>query len=304
MSKFNMFVESGDSFIPTKVDGTHKTMPSGAYTASYDPDWDKIEFHKLKVTSDDIIDLPSKEYEYVLGQMKHFLKPETKEAYKREGFVYKRSVLLHGKPGTGKTVIVNRIVREALKNDAIVLFNPYPEYMSKFYEALEQTAPDKLTLVIFEEFDGLANDSEEELLSILDGEVQKSNVIYLATTNYLDSVPMRMQRPGRFSSVVEVGFPDVTARTVYLKNKRVDERLLSKWVDTTAGFSIDEIKETVLAVKCLGESLDTVVGRIKDLKERGLESESRMAEDMAAQKQAAMQVNAILRSNKSPSRRR
>ena len=205
--------------------------------------------------------------------MLNFLKPSTKEKYIKEGFIYKRSMLLHGKPGTGKTVIVNRVTRDALKNDAIVLFNPYPGHLAQFFKALENTAPDKLTLVIFEEFDDLATPdsrTEKDLLSILDGEVQKNNIIYMATTNYIERIPLRMQRPGRFSSIVEVGFPSAEARGVYLKTKNVPSELFSKWVETTEGFSIDELKETVLAVKCLDESLETVVSRLQDLKARGL----------------------------------
>lgn len=294
MSKYNLFVETNDKFIPFKVEGTHKELPSGSYNPRINNDTGHVEFHKIKLTSDDIIDLPSKEYDYVLSQMRHFLKPSTKEAYIQEGFVYKRSVLLHGKPGTGKTCIVNRVVKEALKNNAIVLFNPDPSAIESFYEALDQTAPDKLTLVIFEEFDGYAREYEQELLSVLDGEVQKNNVIYLATTNYLDQVPMRMQRPGRFSSVVEVHFPNTEARAAYLNNKHVNKQDLSNWVNITDGFSIDEIKETVLAVKCLGEPLDIVVSRIKDLKARGLESESRINDELVLMKEAQRNMKLLL----------
>lgn len=277
MSKYNKFVETGDKFIPYKIDGTHGTLPTGAYRPEINQDTGQVEFHKINLTCDNIIDLPSKEYEYVVNQMKHFLKPETKDTFTKEGFVYKRSVLLHGKPGTGKTVIVNRVVKEALANDAIVLFNPDPRELEYHYEALNSTNPDKLTVVIFEELDNLVANKNHEiaLLSILDGEVQKNNVIYLATTNYIDNISLRIQRPGRFSSIVEVDFPTAEARVAYLKAKRVDSDKLEVWVGKTQGFSIDELKETVLAVKCLGESLDIVVNRITSLKEKGLESESR-----------------------------
>lgn len=176
---------------------------------------------------------------------------------------------------TGKTVIVSRVVKEALKNNAVVLFNPNPGELQQIYEALEHTAPNKLTLVIFEEIDEIVVNASRAstFLSVLDGEIQKNNIIYLATTNYIDKVPLRFQRPGRFSSIVEVGFPSSQAREVYLTTKKVDPYALKTWVEKTEGFSIDELKETVLAVKCLDETLDTVVGRVKELKERGMESE-------------------------------
>lgn len=276
MGKYNTFIETGDSFVAYKVDGTYPELPSGAYAPDYDHDRDQVIFNKLKLNSDNIIDLPSKEYTFVTEQMRHFLKPETKQRYLENGFLYKRSVMLHGKPGTGKTVIVNRVTQEALSKGAVVLFNPEPTHMHLFFEALEATAPDKLTLVILEEFEDLLQNTNREkaLLSLLDGEIQKNNIIYLATTNYLDQVPVRMQRPGRFSSIIEVGFPSAEARGVYLKAKRVDLSSVSRWVEITDGFSIDELKETVLATTCLDEKLETVVDRLKELKSRGLEAES------------------------------
>lgn len=303
MSKYNLFIESGETFFPYKVDSTPTELPSGAYAPEQDPETGKVWFKKLKLNCDSIIDLPSTEYEYVTKQITNFLKPETKAKFQSEGFIYKRSVLLHGKPGTGKTILVNKVTQDALKNGAVVLFNPNPESLSAFYEALEATAPNKLTLVIFEEFDDLVAEgsrTEKVLLSILDGEIQKNNIIYLATTNHLDKVPLRMQRPGRFSSIVEVGFPSSEARNVYLTAKKVDRSLLSSWIDTTEGFSIDELKETVLAVKCLGESLSVVVDRVKDLKAKGLESESKDRDEEDDEDS----FHSIIRSMAMPAKRR
>lgn len=282
MSKFNLFIETNEQFIAANVQGTHKELPSGAYSPYVCQDTGRIIFNKIKLQSDDIVDLPSKEYEYVVNQMQHFLKEQTKTKYKENGFIYKRSVLLHGKPGTGKTCIVSRVTKEALYNNAVVLFNPDPRELPLFYETLEHTAPNKLTLVIFEEIDELVgnNKLESSFLSVLDGEIQKNNIIYLATTNFIEQIPLRFQRPGRFSSIVEVGFPSTEARKVYLKTKNVDELQINEWAKATEGFSIDELKETVLAVKCLDEKLDTVVNRIVDLKQRGLQSESKKNNDV------------------------
>jgi len=271
--KYNKFVENSDTYTPIKIDGTHPELPSGAYRPWFDHDRQMVMFSKIKLNCDNIIELPSKEYDYVTAQMRNFLRPETKQSYIDNGFLYKRSVMLHGKPGTGKTVIVNRVVQEALKSNAVVLFNPDPAYMQEFFEALESTAPDKLTVVIFEEFEDLVNKYENDLLSLLDGEVQKNNIMYLATTNYIDQIPLRMQRPGRFSSIIEVNYPSLEARSVYLKAKKINPDLIKSWSELTEGFSIDEVKETVLAVNCLGEKLTEVVSRLNELKARGLQAE-------------------------------
>ena len=46
------------------------------------------------------------------------------------------------------------------------------------------------------------------------------------------------------------------------KLKNFSQEEISVWADKTVGFSIDELKETVLAVACLGYSLDDIVKRI------------------------------------------
>jgi SpoVK/Ycf46/Vps4 family AAA+-type ATPase len=97
----------------------------------------------------------------------------------------------------------------------------------------------------------------------LDGEIQKSNVIFMATTNHIDKIPARIRRPGRFSSIIEVGFPSEETRLFYLNKKLGGRSGLGLWAKKTEGFSIDELKETVLAVVCLSQDLDAVIKRVK-----------------------------------------
>src|ERR1035437_384054 len=118
-------------------------------------------------------------------------------------------------------------------------------------------------MVIFEELDQLIENYETSLLNLLDGEIQKPNVIFVATTNFIDKIPTRIRRPGRFSSVIHVDFPTAITRHFYLTKKIGHSLELDGWVEKTKNFSIDELKETVLAVKCLGYNLDTIIDRIR-----------------------------------------
>jgi len=62
--------------------------------------------------------------------------------------------------------------------------------------------------------------------------------------------------------VVEVLFPDAKCREHYLTVKLGRDANIAEWVEKTEGFSIDELKATVLEVKCLGVALDDVLDRI------------------------------------------
>jgi intein/homing endonuclease len=167
---------------------------------------------------------------------------------------------------TGKSVIVNRIIKSVVDGGGVVLFNPNPELMVQAFSVLEDVQVDALTLVVFEEFDDMVDDYESELLSLLDGEVQKSNVMYLATTNNKDEIPSRILRPGRFSCLIEVKPANLEARQAFLKHKGVSLEEATDWASKTEGFTIDELKEVVLSVKCLGYTLDSVLKRVQDYK--------------------------------------
>lgn len=250
-----------------------KKLPSGSYEIKFSRETGQLFFKEMSIHHDDIVELPSKEYQLVTNQIEHFMKPETREAFKEYGFLYKRSMLMHGLHGTGKTILADRISNFVIDKGGVVLFNPDPSVLSIAFDSLTSTQPETTVAVVFEELDQLVKRHEDDLLHLLDGEVQRENVIYLATTNFIDKIPARIMRPGRFSNVIEVKFPDANVRKAYLSaklNKSIASKEVKEWSAETKGLSIDEVKETVLSVKCLGYGLKEVVQRIKDTKELSL----------------------------------
>ena len=242
-------------------------LAPGCYQFRYNSDSDQRIFEGVEFKHDTLIDLPSKEYNQIIDQINHFLTPETKKAFNDFGFLYKRSILMHGKPGTGKTCLANRIANKVVSEGGIVLFNPEPNYLSYAFEVLNSIQPETTVVVIFEELDALVTKYEESLLNILDGEIQRENVIYLATTNYIEDVPARIMRPGRFSNVVEIRHPTQKAREFYLSvktSKVLTKDQIKDWAKKTKGYSIDELKESVLSVHCLNIPFDEVNNRIKE----------------------------------------
>ncbi len=176
--------------------------------------------------------------------------------------------MLHGLPGTGKSCIANRVAKKVVEAGNVVLFSPHPALLGKAFAALDDLQPEQTVMVIFEEIDDMIRRGmESKLLVLLDGQVQKDRVIYLATTNYLDQIPKRLYRPGRMSSVIEVGFPEADARQAYLAHKLgADHTEIPALTEATSGFSIDEVKEVVQSVFLLGNSLDSIIARIHAIK--------------------------------------
>lgn len=266
MKTYQSIVQSGKQFDPQGQDSKAMSrLEPGVYTLNYNSMSGKFWFEEFKNNHDTIIDLPSPEYRTLTQEMIHFLKPETKAKFEEKGFLYKRSALLYGLPGTGKTVLVNRVIQEVIKNGGVVLFAQDPRLLTKAYEVLDDLQPNTVTLVVLEELDTMLKSYGESIfLNLLDGEIQKKNVMYLATTNYIDQIPKRIIRPGRMSSVIEVKYPNAECRAQYLSLKMgKDFKQLENWVQKTKGLSVDEMKEVVQSVYIFERNIDAVVDTIK-----------------------------------------
>lgn len=271
--KIHGYQEQGGIYVPVYNPRTVPLLPAGIYTVHRNDMTGEMYFESMKIKSDEILDIPSNEYETIVGEIESFLTPETKQRFKDNGYIYKRSTLLYGPPGTGKTCIVNRLAREVVKSGGIVFFNPEPNYLKDTYSIIDDTQPNATVMVIFEEFDSVVDDNESVLLSILDGEIQKENVIYIATTNYLGDIPPRIIRPGRFSTTVEIKYPDERSRNFYIKHKlkNHDASLVDEVTAKTNNLSIDEVKEVIQSHICFGYKVDDVVKRVLKTKDMNVD---------------------------------
>lgn len=274
MKKYHKFAQRDNDFKPIPEISVQDKLPPGVYQINENIGGE-IYFTKITTNHDELVDLPGTEYDLVVSEIEKFMKLETRKKFDKKGYIYKRGTLLHGKPGTGKTCIVNRVINKVTQEGGISLFSPNPALLEEAFRVLDSIQPETRVLVIFEELDQLIERYESNLLNLLDGEIQKTNVIYMATTNFIEQIPARIRRPGRFPSVIEVKYPQAKTRRFYLEKKLYDETGvdIDLWVQKTEGFSIDELKETVAQVICLEYDLDATVERIKENKNQSSEQE-------------------------------
>lgn len=263
---YTAFAKLGEGKYASSTMTQVKRLESGVYKVAYSEMGDVTVFSKQYTNYDKLIDLPGTAYDKVVTEINTFLESATKALFDKFGFLYKRSFLLHGKPGGGKTCIVNRVSEKVISAGGLVFLVDNPSHLAEAFKVMNELDPGRLILVILEELDTLLARHEKNLLLLLDGEIQMNNIIYIATTNYLDKVPQRILRPGRFSSIVSVGWPNSQARKVYLSTKFDDANVVDEWAAATHGLSIDEIKETVLAVCCLKQDRTATINKILSIK--------------------------------------
>jgi len=243
-------------------------LPSGVYKIEQD---DGGLFLQLQnVISDNIVELPETANVHVLNGMKKFWK--RKDRYEKYGFVYKRGVLLWGPPGSGKSVTINLLMRELISLEGIVLLCGHPEFMAHMLQRVRQMEPDRPIIVVMEDIDEIIEKfGEHAILSMLDGENQIANVVYLATTNYPERLGARIvNRPSRFDERILVKMPTTAARKAYLQfaAPELQGEQLDRWVKDTENFSIAHMRELVAACYCLDEEYEVTLKRLKTMTEK------------------------------------
>ncbi len=151
------------------------------------------------------------------------------EAFSSVGVRPPRGILLHGLPGTGKTLLVRALATESNLNFISV---KGPELLSKWvgeseravreiFRKARQAAP---ALIFFDEIDSIVpargtgsetNVTERvvsQFLTELDGLEELKDVIIIAATNRPDLLDSSLLRPGRFDRLIYIPMPDKEAR--------------------------------------------------------------------------------------------
>lgn len=181
------------------------------------------------------------------------------QIFARLGIEPPKGVLLHGAPGSGKTLIARVIANEA---DAYFLHLSGPEIMHKFYgeseqhlrsifEEAQKNAP---SILFLDELDAIAPKREElggekqverrvvaQLLALMDGLESRGQVIIIGATNLPNLLDPALRRPGRFDREIEIPIPDKNGRleilTIHTRGMPLSEDInLDRLAFLTHGF--------------------------------------------------------------------
>ncbi len=196
--------------------------------------------------------------EVVLWQLKY------DELFRQAGVRAPKGVLLHGVPGTGKTLLAKALAGETEANFIAI---KGPQLLSRWvgesergvreiFRKARQATP---CIIFFDEIDALAprrgggSDSQvtermvSQLLTELDGIEELKGVVVLAATNRIDRLDPALLRPGRLEFHVELPMPDAAARRAILKvqtrhmplGKDVDIEALVKSTEGLVGADLE-----------------------------------------------------------------
>jgi proteasome regulatory subunit len=158
------------------------------------------------------------------------------ERFEKVGVEPPSGVLLHGPPGTGKTMLAKAVANQT---DATFIKMAGSELVRKFIgegsrmvrDLFELAAEREPSIIFIDEIDAVAakrtdsktsGDAEVQrtmmqLLSEMDGFEDRGEVRLMAATNRFDMLDRAILRPGRFDRLIEVPNPNQAARAEILR---------------------------------------------------------------------------------------
>ena len=216
-----------------------------------------------KLTLEDVVG----GYSGVKNRIRSIISAHEKRAKTGKGTPSK-GLILHGKPGTGKTTIARAVAASEKKNLVMLKRGTDDRLMeqevhAKFSEAKSLTNGGKDTVVLLvDEIDALGairipgqtDTLTVALLAEIDGLKASDNVVVIATTNMLDSVDAAVKRSGRLEEKCEVACPreDEIADIlkIALKGYKLEDGVnldsfVASFVSTFRGYTGADIKRVV-----------------------------------------------------------
>ena len=221
--------------------------------------------------TDSLLHLPDSKVEKIIEEIKEFA--TLKEAFKKHGFLYKRGVLLHGPAGSGKSSCIQLVIHLFVEQmNGICVLSDNPSTTTEALRLVRMIEPERQIVCVIEDLDEMVGQyGVSEYLSLLDGESQIDNVLFISTTNFPEKLDRRfVDRPSRFDTVEYVGMPSAIARRAYLQHKEpeLSEETLDAMVQVTEGLSVAHLREMIILTQCFGKSVQEAGKRLNASKHR------------------------------------
>lgn len=244
-------------------------IPADLYSMTFN-DESGFGLSKMTYNKEEFLYLPTLPHKQIINDLQVFW--DNKQKFLDYNLTHKRGFILYGESGCGKSSLIYLLVEEMIKRNGISIYFDAPNKWVEIAKLVRKIEKDRPILCIIEDID-LAIDQfgEEAFLDFLDGLNSIDNVVYVATTNYLDRIPDRIKdRPSRFDKKYKIKKPEELDRKLYFESKLKGDDFtkydIPKLIKDTRGFTMAHLKEVFISLYILGNAYDEVIPRLKKSK--------------------------------------
>jgi hypothetical protein len=231
-----------------------------------------VKFHKLPYVRRENVILPEELLRRIerqtMGLTRHA------ERLKAAGRHLKRGILMHGKPGTGKTLSAMYLAAQMPGRTVMVLTGGGMGSVETACQLARLLEP---ATIVLEDVDLIGTERQGqtvganallfELLNQMDGLGEDADIMFILTTNRPEFLePALAARPGRIDLAIEIPVPDSDCRRrlfdLYGKGLRLDLADPERWVRRTQGVSAAFIRELLRKAAVLAAEEDGAGGEL------------------------------------------
>jgi ATPase family associated with various cellular activities (AAA) len=229
----------------------------------------KVAFHNVPFISRDQLILPDEVINQIERHTGRF--SMYRDLLASRGRHLKRGLLLHGPPGTGKSLTIMYLIGMMSDRTTILLNGNAARHLEDACALARSLQPatvviDDVDLVAEERTSRNFNPLMFELLNQMDGIGDDADVLFLLTTNRPAVLePAIAERPGRIDQAVMIPLPDEDCRAklfdLYGKGLQLDLNDRQRLIELTANVSAAFIRELFrkAALIAIEEGVDLVI---------------------------------------------
>ena len=257
------------TFFPRVLEKEKRELPPGVYTICMSPTGLYFNLNK-PVDLSELIRFDDCGIDEAVSEIKDFW--TKKSLFERHDFAFRRGILLYGPPGSGKSCAIKMIIQDVINDGGIAIMFTGIEMLNSGMDVLRDIQPETKVVIVMEDLDSwLDRGYEPEITDMLDGHNSYNNIVFLATTNYINNLSDRIKnRPSRFDKRIYVGTPNEKTRREYLinllsKSDFKDKVNINEWANDSNGLTFAHLKELYLSTCFFGAKYNESLNRLKSM---------------------------------------